>query len=108
MVAMLDVLLDDYHCERFRSRMQVDVAYGRPRRRASASTSSISAASFRRRCALIPPRVRTVRELNLPPVIERSRSSAAGSILVTGTTGSGKSTTLAAMIDHINRTAERT
>ena len=36
-----------------------------------------------------------------------SRSSTAGSILVTGTTGSGKSTTLASMIDHINRTASR-
>jgi twitching motility protein PilT len=47
--------------------------------------------------------IRSVAELNLPPVIERLSSERRGLILVTGTTGSGKSTTLAALIDHINR-----
>lgn len=41
-------------------------------------------------------------ELNLPPTIETLASLARGMVLVTGTTGSGKSTTLAAMINHIN------
>jgi len=44
-----------------------------------------------------------IRELNLPPVIERVSMYARGLILCTGTTGSGKSTTLAAMIDFINQ-----
>src|SRR6185436_18698502 len=56
---------------------------------------------------LIPPRVRQIRELNLPPVIERVSLERRGLILVTGTTGSGKSTTLASMIDHVNRLQSR-
>jgi twitching motility protein PilT len=47
--------------------------------------------------------IRSVAELTLPPVIERLAGERRGLILVTGTTGSGKSTTLAALIDHINR-----
>ncbi|EQB63923.1 MAG: hypothetical protein RBG1_1C00001G1502 [candidate division Zixibacteria bacterium RBG-1] len=43
-------------------------------------------------------------ELNLPPVIKTLSEQKRGLILVTGTTGSGKSTTLAAMIEHINQT----
>src|SRR5204863_3753211 len=51
---------------------------------------------------VIPDKVRTITELGLPPVIERIAEEQRGLILVTGTTGSGKSTTLAAMIDYIN------
>jgi twitching motility protein PilT len=51
--------------------------------------------------------VRQIRELNLPPVIERIAQERRGLILVTGTTGSGKSTTLASMIDHVNRSRAR-
>jgi twitching motility protein PilT len=43
-------------------------------------------------------------ELNLPPVLRKLADSRRGLIILTGTTGSGKSTTLAAMIDHINST----
>jgi twitching motility protein PilT len=48
--------------------------------------------------------VRTVAQLALPPVITDLADEERGIILLTGTTGSGKSTTLAAMIDHINET----
>jgi len=51
---------------------------------------------------IIPSVIRTIRELNLPPVIERLSLEDRGLILVTGVAGMGKSTTLAAMIDHIN------
>jgi twitching motility protein PilT len=50
----------------------------------------------------IPDRVKTIEELSLPPVVARLAEEQRGIVLVTGTTGSGKSTTLAAMIDHIN------
>jgi twitching motility protein PilT len=52
----------------------------------------------------IPSRIRTLDELNVPAGIRRLSELRAGLVLVTGPTGSGKSTTLAAMIDHINRT----
>jgi twitching motility protein PilT len=53
-------------------------------------------------CRAIPHTIRTVSELMLPPVITELAEEERGIILLTGTTGSGKSTTLAAMIDHIN------
>ncbi|MCG8457213.1 MAG: type IV pilus twitching motility protein PilT [Holophagales bacterium] len=51
----------------------------------------------------IPYEIRTFRELGLPSVIEKVCEKPRGLVLVTGPTGSGKSTTLAAMIDKINR-----
>src|SRR5436309_1751820 len=51
----------------------------------------------------IPSDIKTVEELNLPPAINDLADEERGIILVTGTTGSGKSTTLAAMIDRMNR-----
>ncbi len=55
-------------------------------------------------CRAIPFEIRSVEELGLPQVVTRLAEEQRGIILVTGTTGSGKSTTLAAMIDHINQT----
>jgi twitching motility protein PilT len=52
---------------------------------------------------MIPFNVRTFQELNLPPVIAKLAERPRGLILVTGPTGSGKSTTLAAIIDKINK-----
>src|SRR2546427_6039076 len=51
---------------------------------------------------VIPTKIRTLDELTLPQVINKICEEQRGLILVTGTTGSGKSTTLAAMIDRIN------
>ena len=53
---------------------------------------------------VIPMRVPSIEQLLLPSVLKRIVSEERGLVLVTGTTGSGKSTTLAAMIDHINST----
>jgi len=52
---------------------------------------------------VIPNRIPTIEQLNLPSIIKQLSSKPQGLILVTGPTGSGKSTTLAAMIDYINR-----
>lgn len=53
---------------------------------------------------VIPDRIRNISELGMPPVIDKIAEEQRGLILVTGTTGSGKSTTLAAMIDRMNAT----
>jgi twitching motility protein PilT len=55
-------------------------------------------------CRAIPYTIRSVDELDLPPVITELADEERGIVLLTGTTGSGKSTTLAAIVDHINQT----
>ncbi len=57
------------------------------------------AAAFR----LIPNKIRTVEDLGLPPVLNKMTEYPRGLVLVTGPTGSGKSTTLAGMLDKVNR-----
>ena len=52
---------------------------------------------------VIPYSIKSLKDLNLPPVLERLCNLPRGLVLVTGPTGSGKSTTLAAMIDYINQ-----
>jgi twitching motility protein PilT len=54
-------------------------------------------------CRVVPFEIRAADELGLPEVVTRLASEPRGIIIVTGTTGSGKSTTLAAMVDFINR-----
>ena len=56
---------------------------------------------------LVKGQVRNFEELHLPPVIRRVAEATHGIVLLTGATGSGKSTTLAAMIEHINVTAKK-
>ncbi|MEJ7823806.1 MAG: type IV pilus twitching motility protein PilT [Solirubrobacteraceae bacterium] len=58
-------------------------------------------------CRAIPHTIRSVSDLGLPPVVTDLAGEERGIILLTGTTGSGKSTTLAAMIDHINETMSK-
>ncbi|NJN73738.1 MAG: type IV pilus twitching motility protein PilT [Limnothrix sp. RL_2_0] len=53
---------------------------------------------------LIPLKILTMEQLRLPPVFKNISDSEKGLILVTGPTGSGKSTTMAAMVDYINKT----
>jgi twitching motility protein PilT len=100
---IVDRLLDDHRRRQFRERLQVDLAYGDDslgRFRVNVFTQRGEPAVALR---VIPARIRTVRELNLPPIVEKLAMEPRGLILVTGTTGSGKSTTLAAMIEHINQ-----
>jgi twitching motility protein PilT len=58
-------------------------------------------------CRSVPDHIRGIDELGLPPVISELAREERGIILITGTTGSGKSTTLAAMVDQINRERSR-
>jgi twitching motility protein PilT len=58
-------------------------------------------------CRAIPAKISTIDELALPPVVRELAEEERGIVLLTGTTGSGKSTTLAAMIDHMNVTMSK-
>jgi twitching motility protein PilT len=58
-------------------------------------------------CRAIPHKISTIEELALPPVVRELADEERGIVLLTGTTGSGKSTTLAAMIDHMNYTMSK-
>ena len=51
---------------------------------------------------VIPPKIRTAEELNLPPVVSEIAKARRGLVLMSGVTGSGKSTTLAALVDLLN------
>jgi len=58
-------------------------------------------------CRAIPHKISTIEELALPEVVTELANEERGIVLLTGTTGSGKSTTLAAMIDHMNYTMSK-
>lgn len=56
---------------------------------------------------LITKEIRTIEELNLPPILEKFTEHSQGLVIITGPTGSGKSTSLAAMIQKINKTQKK-
>ncbi|WP_181349730.1 type IV pilus twitching motility protein PilT [Thalassobacillus sp. CUG 92003] len=56
---------------------------------------------------IVPKEIPAIEELHMPEVLKKITKSAQGLVLVTGPTGSGKSTTLASMIDHLNQTARK-
>ena len=95
-------IMNELQRERFERAREVDLAYGVPglgrfRVNAFSQRGSISLV-FR----AIPFDIKGIDELTLPPVIKKLCMANRGLILVTGATGSGKSTTLAAIIDFIN------
>jgi twitching motility protein PilT len=56
---------------------------------------------------LIPKKIRTIKELGLPPILEKFTEHSQGFVILAGPTGSGKSTTLASLIDQINETQRK-
>lgn len=102
--AIVRSLLDRSQVETFETQQDVDFSFSwkdRARLRASAFTSKGHTALALR---MIPTRIPTYEELGLPPVAEWLAGLPRGLVLVTGPTGSGKSTTLASIIDRINDT----
>ncbi|MBN2644898.1 MAG: type IV pilus twitching motility protein PilT [Desulfuromonadaceae bacterium] len=99
---MAYAMMNDRQREQFEQKHQIDLSYGvqglgRFRVNMFTQRSSISAVM-----RSIPFNVQTIEDLHLPPIIKKLTTERRGLILVTGTTGSGKSTTLASMIDAIN------
>jgi twitching motility protein PilT len=95
-------IMNEFQKEKFKTSNEVDLAYGVPglgRFRVNVFQQRGTIGAVLR---VIPFKIMSVKELMLPPALEKIALEERGLILVTGTTGSGKSTTLAAMIDHIN------
>jgi twitching motility protein PilT len=99
---VLQAIMTPVQQSHFEQYHEVDLAYS------IAGVGRFRVNAFRQRGTIgivfrvIPFGVKTLEQLTLPKVLERIAMEPRGLILVTGTTGSGKSTTLAAMIDHIN------
>jgi twitching motility protein PilT len=101
-IAMAFSMMSSRQKERFKQFLETDIAYSVPglgRFRVNIFQQRGSVGMVLR---LIPSRILNFKELQLPAVLEKICEEQRGLVLVTGTTGSGKSTTLAAMIDHIN------
>jgi twitching motility protein PilT len=96
------MLTDEAKLEAFRADREVDFSYSIPGVARFRVNAFVQRGSVSLVARAIPFAVKTVTELQLPPVISDIADEERGLILLTGTTGSGKSTTLAAMIDHIN------
>src|ERR1041385_6648867 len=102
--AMAQGVLGPEHVEKFKKNQDVDLPYsidapGRFRVNVFQQRGTVGMV-----LRVIPTRIKTIDDLGLPPVLKAIASEERGLVLVTGTTGSGKSTTLAAMIDYINKT----
>ncbi|MBV6458022.1 MAG: hypothetical protein HONBIEJF_01144 [Fimbriimonadaceae bacterium] len=99
---MMYEIIADEHIQKFETTLELDFSYTLPRRARFRVNMyrdrGAVAAAFR----LISSRIPTCKELNLPPILEQLTEKPRGLILVTGPTGSGKSTSLAAMINFIN------
>jgi len=102
-VAMSAAIMSTAQRQKFKETQEVDLAYSVP------GLGRFRVNIFQQRgtvglvLRVIPMTIRTVEELGLPRVLKQIAVEERGLVLVTGTTGSGKSTTLAALIDHINK-----
>ncbi|MBI5168183.1 MAG: type IV pilus twitching motility protein PilT, partial [Candidatus Eisenbacteria bacterium] len=101
--AIYDLMNDDQK-RLFEERHDLDFAFeipGLARFRANVLVQRLGVQAVFR---LVPTKVKTLEELGAPPVLQQLAKLERGLVVVTGPTGSGKSTTLAAMVDHINET----
>ncbi len=103
-IAMAFSIMSARQKEKFKNNFEIDIAYNVP------NLGRFRCNIFQQRgtvglvLRVIPARILSMKDLLLPPVLEKICQEQRGLVLCTGTTGSGKSTTLAAMIDHINAT----
>jgi twitching motility protein PilT len=102
-VAMSAAVMSTSQRQRFKEAQEVDLAYSVP------GLGRFRCNIFQQRgtvgvvLRVIPMHIRSIDDLGLPSVLKQIAEEERGLVLVTGTTGSGKSTTLAAMVDYINR-----
>ncbi|HEV2999045.1 MAG TPA: type IV pilus twitching motility protein PilT [Solirubrobacteraceae bacterium] len=105
--ALRELLHDETKLREFAEEHEVDFSFE------IAGVARFRINAFRQRglismaCRAIPNKISTIDELALPQVIKELAEEERGIVLLTGTTGSGKSTTLAAMINHMNETMNK-
>jgi len=99
---VVDQLINENQKKKLEQDMDLDLAYSLSGLGRFRGSIFIQRGSLAVSLRIIPMTVKTIRELLLPQVIEKICELPRGLVLVTGTTGSGKTTTLAAMIDFIN------
>ena len=104
MKGLLGVLLTPEHRKRFDELQEIDFSYAYGEVARFRGNGFIERGHFGVALRLIPRTIKTIQELNLPPVLEQFAGREQGFFLVVGPVGQGKSTTLAAIIDRINET----
>lgn len=104
---MLHSIMDEHQRKFYETELECDFSYEIPnvsRFRVNAFNQSRGAAAVFR---IIPTQILTLEQLKCPPIFTEISAKPRGIVLVTGPTGSGKSTTLAAMIDYINKNKQQ-
>ncbi|MBI4287692.1 MAG: type IV pilus twitching motility protein PilT [Chloroflexi bacterium] len=104
---VLRALVDDTRWEMFLRDKELDFSYAVPGLARVRINACFERGNISMACRLLPFQILTIEELGLPPVCKDLVARPRGLVLVTGPTGSGKSTTLAAMISHLNETLSR-
>lgn len=105
-MGLLTVMLTPEHKERFLATQEIDFSYGHQDKVRFRGNGYFERGHVGIALRLIPKIIRTLAELNLPPVIETFAAKEQGFFLVVGPVGQGKTTTLAALLEKIN--TERT
>ncbi len=95
-------ILDDYQMERFRDRLELDFGYVVSNLANFRVNAFTKLGGYGMAFRIIPDHIRSLEELGMPDAVTQLARMREGLILVTGPTGHGKSTTLAAMIDLMN------
>lgn len=99
---MMYAILTDEQIQKFENTWELDFSYSLQKKARFRVNIFRDKGSIAAALRLIPTRIPTLQELGMPPIIEKLTHTKRGLILVTGPTGSGKSTTLASMINHVN------
>jgi twitching motility protein PilT len=105
--ALADQVMNDVWRRKLRQDLDIDLSYSLPGYGRFRGSIFYQRGTIALTLRTIPFEVKPIRDLNLPTVIEKICLNERGLVIVTGTTGSGKSTTLASMVDHINSTIRR-
>jgi len=95
-------LMEDNQIEKFLREKEIDFGYNFERKARFRTNIYFQSGNVSIALRLIPREIRTIDELNLPPILHSLTEASQGFVLITGASSQGKSTTLAALIDEIN------